>query len=206
MERLISLLIGYLLGCFLTAETVAHRWAGTGAANLGDTGNPGMANIMGSLGFVPGIVTLAGDLGKCIAAGLICYGLFHTEGWIIVLYAGVGCTLGHDFPFWRHFRGGKGVATTSMAIVLYAFLPGLLSNLAGMGVVFATQYLCIGGPVIPGVFMILMLIRSDVEAAVLAAFLTLLSLWKHGPAILRIREGKTKKTDVIGAVTKKLKK
>jgi len=64
-----SLIIGYCFGCFLTAELVARRYAGRCAAEVGDTGNPGMANIMAALGFVPGILTLAGDLGKCIAAG-----------------------------------------------------------------------------------------------------------------------------------------
>ena len=152
-----SILIGYFCGCFLTAELVAKHFAGKKASELGDTGNPGMANIMASLGFLPGIITLAGDLGKCIAAGLRSDALFKKAGWIVVLYAGLGCTLGHDFPFWRKFRGGKGVATTSMAIVLYAFWPGLAANLAGMLVVFATKYLCIGGPVIPLVFMLIML-------------------------------------------------
>ena len=68
VSRMISILIGYFCGCILTAEIVAKKYAHTGAADLGDTGNPGMANIMASLGFVPGIITLAGDIGKCILA------------------------------------------------------------------------------------------------------------------------------------------
>lgn len=202
-EKLISLTIGYLFGCFLTAELVAQKYAGKGASEIGDTGNPGMANIMEHLGFVPGIITLIGDLGKTVVAGLVSYGLFRESGWIIVLYSGLGCTIGHDFPFWRGFRGGKGVATTSMAIVFYAFFPGLAANIAGMLVVFATKYLCIGGPVIPLCFLLLMVIRGGREAAVLAGVFTALSVYAHGRAILDIREGKTKKTDVIGAILKR---
>ena len=201
--KLISLAIGYLFGCFLTAEPVARKYAGKGASEIGDTGNPGMANIMENLGFVPGMITLAGDLGKTLVAGLISYGLFRESGWIVALYSGLGCTIGHDFPFWRGFRGGKGVATTSMAIVFYAFLPGLAANIAGMLVVFATKYLCIGGPVIPLCFLLLMIIRGDREAAMLAGVFTALSVYAHGQAILDIREGKTKKTDVIGAILKR---
>ena len=201
--KMISLTIGYLFGCFLTAEPVARKYAGKGASEIGDTGNPGMANIMENLGFVPGMITLAGDLGKTVIAGLISYGLFRESGWIVTLYSGLGCTIGHDFPFWRGFRGGKGVATTSMAIVFYAFLPGLAANIAGMLVVFATKYLCIGGPVIPLCFLLLMIIRGDREAAVLAGVFTALSVYAHGQAILDIREGKTKKTDVIGAILKR---
>ena len=158
---------------------------------------------MKNLGFVPGMITLAGDLGKTVVAGLISYGLFRESGWIVTLYSGLGCTIGHDFPFWRKFRGGKGVATTSMAIVFYAFLSGLAANIAGMLVVFATKYLCIGGPVIPLCFLLLMIIRGDREAAVLAGVFTALSVYAHGQAILDIREGKTKKTDVIGAILKR---
>ena len=201
--RILSVLIGYLFGCFLTAESVARRFAGKRAGELGETGNPGMANMMASLGFLPGILTLVGDLGKCIAAGLIAFALFRSEGWIVVLYAGLGCTIGHDFPFWRRFRGGKGVATTSMAIALFDFWPGLAANIAGMLVVFLTQYLCIGGPVIPLTFMLIMLWQGKNEAAVLAAVLTVLSVFSHGSAMRGIRSGKTRKTDVLGAIRKK---
>lgn len=203
MEKTISLIIGYLFGCFLTADVIAKKHTGHNASALGDTGNPGMANIMASLGFAPGIWTLAGDLGKCIIASLISYALFRHTGRIVVLYAGLGCTIGHDFPFWRAFRGGKGVATTSIAIVLYAFGFGLMANIAGMLVVFATRYLCIGGPVIPLSFAVMMALRKEREAAVLAVILSVLSVKAHGSAIRGIRGGKTKQTDVIGAIRKK---
>ena len=201
--RIISILIGYFCGCILTAEIVAKRFAHTSASRLGDTGNPGMANIMASLGFVPGIITLAGDIGKCIAAALISYALFYDAGNIVCLYAGLGCTIGHDFPFWRGFRGGKGVATTSIAIALFSFPLGLLANIAGMVVVFATKYLCIGGPVIPLVFAVFMLMRGENEAALLSLVLTILSVRAHYSAMQGIRTGRTKKVDVIGAIKKK---
>ncbi|MBR2188128.1 MAG: glycerol-3-phosphate acyltransferase [Eubacterium sp.] len=206
MDRFISILIGYGFGCFLTAELVAKSFAGKTAKELGGTGNPGMANVMAQLGFIPGILTLAGDLAKCVLASLTVWLLFGSGGGILILYAGLGCTLGHDFPFWRKFRGGKGVATTSIAIVLYAFLPGLLANAAGMLVVFFTKYLCIGGPVIPLVFMIAMAVRGEPEAAVAALVLAVLSFWSHGSAIRGIRAGETKRTDVLAAIKKKVRR
>ena len=200
----ILLILGYLYGTMLTATFVVKHSTGNDVSKIG-SGNPGMANIMASLGFLPGIITLAGDLGKCIAAALISYELFHDSGWIVTLYAGLGCTLGHDFPFWRRFRGGKGVATTSMGIGLYSFLPGLIANIIGMIIVFLTKYLCIGGPAIPFFFMLWLLAVGDAEAAGVSAVLTLLSLMAHGPAINNIKMGKTKETDVIGAIRKKVK-
>ena len=218
-EKAVAVLIGYLFGCFLTAEAVARHYAGKSAGQLGDTGNPGMANIMASLGFKPGILTLAGDLGKvCLAAGAVYFlfsgkvfpGLLPLEDFsgdrlrILIFYSGAGCTLGHDFPFWRKLRGGKGVATTSMAITLYAVWPGLASNIIGMLVVFATKYLCIGGLAIPLSFAVWMFVRGDMEAGGIAAVLTLLSVYAHSGSMRGIRNGTTKKTDVPGAIKKKL--
>ena len=202
-EKLVSILIGYIFGTFLTAEITARRFAGKSASSVGETGNPGMANIMASLGFVPGILTLAGDLLKVILAAVICRRLFPGEGQIIMLYAGLGCTIGHDFPFWRRFRGGKGVATTSMAIALFHFPFGLLANAAGMIVVFVTRYLCLGGPVIPLVFAVIMFAAGYTEAGVLSCILTVLSVYSHGSAILGIKSGRTSQTDVLGAILKK---
>ena len=204
-EKCISILIGYLCGCFLTAEAVAGGFSGKSAAELGDTGNPGMANIMASLGFLPGILTLLGDIGKCILAVVLSRVLLGDQGWIVTLYAGLGCTLGHDFPFWRRFKGGKGVATTSAATILYAFLPGVIANLIGMLTVFVTKYLCIGGPVIPVCFALFMLIGGDFEAAAIGGILSLLAFYAHGSSILGIRKGQTKQTDVLGKLTKHTK-
>ena len=201
--RVISLLIGYFCGCVLTAEIVARRYAGTSASKLGDTGNPGMANIMASLGFKPGIITLAGDIGKCIVAAIVSYACFHEAGNIVCLYAGLGCTIGHDFPFWRNFRGGKGVATTSIAIALFSFPLGILANIAGMLVVFVTKYLCIGGPVIPLAFAVFMFVQGKTEAGLISLLLTLLSIRAHLSAMQGIRTGRTKKVDVIAAIKKK---
>ena len=203
MTRIISILIGYFCGSFLTAEIVARRVARTSASELGDTGNPGMANIMASLGFVPGIITLAGDIGKCLAAALVSHLLFREGGAVIFLYAGLGCTVGHDFPFWRGFRGGKGVATTSISVILFSIPWGLLANIAGMLAVFSTKYLCIGGPVIPLSFAVFMLAKGEKEAALIGVILAVLSVRAHFSSMQGIRTGRTKKTDVPAALRKK---
>lgn len=206
LHRILSVLIGYCFGCVLTAELVAKKYAGTSASEIGESRNPGMANIMINLGFKPGILTLLGDLLKCVLAMLLSWLLFRKTGWIVTMYAGLGCTLGHDFPFWRKFRGGKGVATSSVAIVVYNVLWGLLANIAGMFVTFATKYLCIAGPVIPLFFTLFMFLKKDVEAGILSAILSVLALICHLPSVFGIFKGTTSKTDVLGALMKKFKK
>ena len=205
LPRLLSCLIGYLFGCVLTGEIVAYRFAGKSAKHLGETGNPGMANIMASLGFVPGILVLIGDIVKTAIAIVISWLLFGKDaGWIVVLYAGVGATIGHDFPFWRKFRGGKGVVTTNLAITVYSPLWGVVANLLGAAIVAATQYLCLAGPAVPAVYAVIMFIKGDIEAAGLSLVLTGLALICHGSSIRGMFNGTTSRTDVLGALKKKL--
>ena len=205
LPRLLSCLIGYLFGCVLTGEIVAYRFAGKSAQHLGETGNPGMANIMASLGFVPGLLVLIGDIVKTALAIVISWLLFGDDaGWIVVLYAGLGATLGHDFPFWRGFRGGKGVVTTNLSITVYSVLWGVVANLLGAAIVAATQYLCLAGPACPAVFAVIMFIRGDVEAGVISVALTALALFCHGKSIRGMFNGTTSRTDVLGALKKKL--
>ncbi len=202
VARISSLLIGYVYGCFMTGEIVARAVTGRSARSIGTSGNPGMANIMAHVGILPGLVTLAGDLGKCIAAAAVSQLLFRDvlPGRLAVLWAGRGCTIGHDWPVPWRFRGGKGVATQCAVIVLFSPFFGIISCLAGMAAVFVTQYLSVGGAVIPAVFTVLCLCRGQAEAAAASAVLTLLAVLKHGPQLRLIPSGKAERTDVSGAL------
>ena len=108
--RAVCLGIGYLFGSFLTAEPVARVTTGKGVAEIG-SGNPGMANVMEHIGKGAGAVVLAGDALKTALAVLLCgLEIGPHIGSAAMLYAGLGAVLGHIFPAWRKFHGGKGVA------------------------------------------------------------------------------------------------
>lgn len=88
--RILCLLVGYLLGSFLTAECIARRLTGRSARDLG-SGNPGMANIMATLGKGPGFAVLAGDVAKTVLACGLCWLLAGPVlGHTALLYAGRG--------------------------------------------------------------------------------------------------------------------
>ena len=202
--RIVCICIGYLFGCILTAEIVARRIAGKSSSEIGTSGNPGMANIMAHLGFLPGIAVLAGDVLKCAAACLISWLLCGSRiGRICLYYAGLGTVIGHCFPFWRGFRGGKGVASGCIALVIYSPLWGLISCIAGMLTVFATQYLCLGGVVIPLVFMVISIPVFGWESGVLSAVLSAVCIIRHWSALKTIPSGTCERTDVLGVIRKK---
>lgn len=204
--RLICLLIGYACGNFMTAEIVTRKITGKPCSELGTTGNPGMANVMAHLGFKAGIITLAGDLGKTCLACLLCALWGSPEiGHIAVLYGGLGATLGHCWPVWmKPGRGGKGVAASCMALFLFSPLWGAVANIAGMLIVFATQYLCLGGIAIPAIFILPAFLVYGKEAGILSVVIALLCFSKHWPAARLIPQGKCEKTDVLGEIRKHL--
>ena len=96
--------------------------------------------------------------------------------------------------------------TTNLAITVYSPLWGVIANLLGAAIVAATQYLCLAGPAVPAVYAIIMFIRGDAEAGVLSLVLTALALICHGKSIRGMFNGTTSRTDVLGALKKKLSK
>ena len=131
MDQFFSLLIGYAFGCFLTADVVCRRLVGKPVFHVG-VGNPGMANVGHELGTKAAALVLAGDIAKTLAAWLVARALFPANAAVCGLAATTGATIGHNFPAWHRFRGGKGVTTTCAAIILAAPALGIASAVAGL--------------------------------------------------------------------------
>ncbi len=185
------MLIGYLCGCILTASAVTKKVTGKSVSQYGVDGNPGMANVMANVGFLPGLLVLIGDVLKCALASWICWMLFHEElGTISLLYANIGTTLGHCFPFWRKFKGGKGVITICAAIILYDPLWGIVASLLGAVVVLISHYLSIGGTVIPFFFIPFAFYFHGMEAGILSIILSIIAFQRHYNAMVKDLKGK----------------
>ena len=189
VERIICLVIGYMFGCFLTGELVARQRTGESAARLG-TGNPGMANLSHELGLRWGLLVLLGDILKTALACLAAWLLFGAAlGRLVLLWACLGAVLGHNFPFWQRFRGGKGVAVTCAGLILYSPLWGTAACLTGLGVTVITGWLPLGAVVIPTVFLPLSILFHSWEAGALTLALTVLMVSRHYHGLGRILRG-----------------
>ena len=117
MERIICLVIGYAFGLFQTGYFLG-KLNGIDIRKKG-SGNVGTTNVIRNLGWKTGLITFAGDALKAIAAVLIVRFVFlhSTMRMLLCTYAGFGAILGHDFPFYMHFKGGKGVATMAGTMI-----------------------------------------------------------------------------------------
>lgn len=193
MERIFCIVIGYLCGSFLMAELVVRHATGKRPKEIG-TGNPGMANVMAEVGKKEGFLVLAGDVGKTVLACLAADLLFsNTLGKISILYAGIGAVLGHNYPAWNHFEGGKGVTVTCTFSILFSPLWGTCCCLAGAAVVLVSGYLSIGGMLIPLLYLPAMLICGQEEAAILASASIVFMVIKHYKAAVEVLHGRGKR-------------
>ena len=143
LHRLLCLLVGYLCGGFLTAELVARARTGKSAAALG-TGNPGMANLAHELGKGWGRWCWP-ETSPRPPWPSACAGRSFPHWAACPACGRAGAVLGHNFPFWRGFRGGKGVAVTCAALILFSPLWGTAACLAGLAVTLLSGWLPPGG-------------------------------------------------------------
>lgn len=197
MFRIWSLLMGYVCGNFLTAELVSRRSSGKSSFERG-TGNPGMANIAAQDGAKSAALVLAGDLLKTFCPCLLCrMVLFPEGGAVAAAYAGLGAILGHNFPVWHHFRGGKGVSCTCAALVSVSFGYGLLACVVGGIGVLISHYLPIGAILIPAAFLLPAFCLYGNEVGAVTMLMTLLMVQRHLPGLKNIPTGAEPRKDFL---------
>ena len=149
-----------------------------------------MANIMAQLGKGAGLLTLAGDTLKTVAAcGAAYYATAPLIGQASILYTGLGAVLGHNYPAWARFRGGKGVAVTCVWLVLYLPFWGTLCCIAGGALVLWLGYLPLGAVVIPALAIMPAWLSYGPESGILTLALAIIMFSRHYHGLLRIRQG-----------------
>lgn len=188
MTELFSLLIGYLCGCFLTADVVARAFAHRSVFQIG-TGNPGMANVMARVGKKAGFLVLAGDILKTLLAFLITGLLFGKGMSDSVLWSGLGVLLGHNWPFWHGFKGGKGVTVTCTWLIIAIPVWGALSCIAGGAVVLISGYLPLGAIVLAWLGTVSAFVTRGAEAGIFFAAAALIMTVRHFPGLRGMARG-----------------
>jgi len=203
MERVICLAIGYVFGLFQTGY-IYGKLHNVDIRTMG-SGNAGTTNALRTMGFKAGAITFIGDAFKCIFAVLtvrLIFGASHADILpLFAMYAGCGAVLGHNFPFYLKFRGGKGIAATAglLASTLHIGLtfvcllsfavPVLITRYVSLGslIVVTTYLACVIGYGQVGGFGVEQAVLN--EMYVIAAFLMILAFIRHRANIKRLLSG-----------------
>ena len=127
----LALILAYLLGSIPAAYLAGRLIKGIDIRQVG-TRNMGAMNVFYQVGFLAGLIVLVVDIGKGTAAIALAFWLGTPD--IIVLLAGIAAVLGHSFPVWLRFRGGKGGATT-IGVLIFLMPWGIPIGLAIFGLV-----------------------------------------------------------------------
>jgi acyl phosphate:glycerol-3-phosphate acyltransferase len=187
LTDLVLILLVYLLGSLSFGLLMARMYGGADLRRSG-SGNIGATNVARTLGKTAGILTLLGDGAK----GLVAVVLAQAWGQASILPAVAACVvvLGHMFPLYHGFRGGKGVATALGALLPTLPLPLLGGLLIWLVVVATWRYVSAASILAALVVPLLAVLWSYPWPFVLAAVLiALLVLYKHRDNLYRLRQG-----------------
>ncbi len=187
---LVALAIGYLLGS-IPFGLILTRAAGLGDVRAIGSGNIGATNVLRTGNKKLAAATLVLDALKGTAAVLIghYFGAQHGIAILAGLLAGLGAFLGHIFPVWLGFKGGKGVATYIGVLIGAAWPAALVFCGVWLALAAVTRYSSLSALVASVVAPIYLLITGRVPEAVLGAVMTPILLWKHSTNIKRLLAG-----------------
>jgi glycerol-3-phosphate acyltransferase PlsY len=183
----LAIIAAYLIGSIPFALILARRW-GASDLRLVGSGNLGAANVMRASGVTAGVLVAALDMAKGAASVWLAERLGSGPG--LSAAAGFAAIVGHIYPVWLRFRGGKGVATACgvFSMLTPLALPPALAIFAA--VVWLTKYISLGSVVaslaLPPLAYALGSPASAVGAALAAATII---VFRHRSNVARLRTG-----------------
>ncbi|MCL2707772.1 MAG: glycerol-3-phosphate 1-O-acyltransferase PlsY [Defluviitaleaceae bacterium] len=197
MFRIACLLIGYAFGCVQTAYFAGLIVKRIDIRKHG-SGNAGMTNAFRVLGFKAGAAVFFIDFAKAAAAYLICSALFEgggaffggAAGVIPGVYAGIGAVLGHCFPFYLKFKGGKGFASLLGVLLALDFRTALILYAVTAAIIVFTKYVSLSALAVSFLApLILWAFGYAAEAFLLMEALTVIVWAMHRENIKRLATG-----------------
>jgi glycerol-3-phosphate acyltransferase PlsY len=180
-------LLGYGLGSLPIGFLLTNRLKGIDLRRVG-SGNVGAANVYRSAGLKVALLVVAIDLAKGAASVLLATRLLG--GVDAMVTAGVASIVGHVYPVWLRFRGGKGVATACGVFAVLAPIATALAAIGFVATVWITRYVSLGSVVataaLPPVAWLLDLPLAVVAGGTIAA---LLIIPRHAGNLARVADG-----------------
>jgi glycerol-3-phosphate acyltransferase PlsY len=184
-----AFLVGYLFGS-IPFGLLVTRLAGTGDIRAVGSGNIGATNVLrtGRKGLAA--ATLIGDMLKGAGAVLLMDKLDGTDA---AMVAGLGAVIGHVFPVWLRFKGGKGIATYIGVLIAIAWPLAAVFSVIWAAIAALTRYSSLAGLVATAFMPPLLLYYVSSKSALLFLVLTILVFVTHRANIARLLAGSERK-------------
>lgn len=243
-QLIVILMIGYLIGS-VNLSIILGKLMGKGDIREQGSGNAGTTNTLRVLGKGPAALVLIFDICKAVIAILIAKGIFALTGVEALVYplipedavtllpitlvhniqyelgillAALGAILGHNFPIYYGFKGGKGIATSLGAILMIEWQIGLVCLIFGLALILLSRMVSLGSICTAILYPVLVWVMGDVfgtsfEAklvyVIFAVCIAALAIFRHRSNIKRLLDGtenklwKTKKEKAEEAIKNK---
>ncbi|GAB6990325.1 glycerol-3-phosphate 1-O-acyltransferase PlsY [Paenibacillus pini] len=189
---IIAIILSYLLGSISFSVVLAKLLKGIDIRQHG-SGNAGATNTLRILGKGPAILVLILDVLKGVAAIGLGKWLGGDNEWIPAL-CGISAIIGHNWPLYFHFRGGKGIATTIGVMVTMSFLPALYAGIVAILLIVLTRYVSLGSLVFVALTPVFLAILGNTGPIFWTSLIIcLFAFWRHRSNITKIVQGRENK-------------
>lgn len=196
---IIVILISYLIGSISFSIIISKRVAGFDVREKG-SGNAGTTNVLRSVGKGAAALTLLGDVLKGVVAILLAMlaGVIWKDVDVLTLkyLAGFMAIVGHTYPIFFRFKGGKGVATALGILLMLNWKVGLICLIFGVIIIAVTRMVSVGSILAAILFPILIIFietEKNFGMLLVSVLIALFVIFNHRSNIKRIREGNENK-------------
>ena len=188
----IAVIVCYLLGSISFSVLLAKSLKGIDIRQHG-SGNAGATNTLRVLGKGPAILVLALDVLKGIAAVWIGRWLGGDSAWVASL-CGIAAIIGHNWPVYFRFRGGKGIATTIGVMATLVFFPALYAGIIAILSIVFTRYVSLGSLIFVFLTPVFLAVTGEFGPYFWASLvICVFAFWRHRTNIVKIAQGKENK-------------
>lgn len=192
----ISILIGYLFGS-INPAIILSKAMGKDVRTMG-SGNAGATNMLRNYGKASALIVMFGDILKCvvavITAGIIADRFVDFGQVSCEYFASAGCILGHNFPLYFGFKGGKGVVVSATSLFMIDWRIGLVALLSFIVIFSLSRFVSLGSIMSACIAVAASLFISETEVFWFVAFAAVLTIIRHRTNIVRLIKGTESKT------------
>lgn len=184
---IVAVVLSYLLGSVSFSIVIAKWVKGIDIRNHG-SGNAGATNTLRVLGKGPAFFVIFLDIAKGIAAVYMGYAMSDNE-WIPIL-CGLAAIVGHNWPVWFRFKGGKGIATTIGVLATLVFFPALYAGIIAILLIVITRYVSLGSLVFAALTPVfIILVQYNLPLLTCALVIAVFAFVRHRTNIVKLVRG-----------------